>query len=312
MRHIFVVNPCAGGRDHTGEIQRQIDGLGIEAEVYVTRSAGDATRFVRERCQQSAEPLRFYACGGDGTLNEVADACVGNPMAEVACVPCGSGNDYIKCWPNLDFGNMEALAAGNTVEVDTIRVRYSDGTAAGNAASLAERVCVNVLNFGFEAEVCRTMQRVRRWPLLGGPMAYTTGILHCLLHSRHNPCRITVDGTPLAEGDLLLASAAVGQYVGGGYRCAPRAMVDDGLLEVMAIDSLGIIPFARMIGTYRDGSHLEDPQIRKVLHYSRGKQVVFHSDRPFSMVVDGELLRGSHFEALCLPHSLRFVLPKEK
>lgn len=297
LNHVFIVNPCAGGRDRSDDIRRQVEALGIEAQVYVTRAPGDATLHARALLDAAApsDTFRFYACGGDGTLGEVATACAGRPQAELACLPCGSGNDYVRNWPGRDFFDLRALVDGVAVEVDTIRV--------------GDRTCVNVLNFGFEAEVCRTMERVRRWPILGGRMAYVTGIIHSLLRRRHNPCQVSVDGEPLADGDLLLASAAVGQYVGGGFRCAPRAVVDDGLLEAQAIDSLSIPAFLRLIGLYRQGRHLDSASAATVIHYRRGSRVLLQSDRPFSIVLDGELLSGRRFEAVCQPRSLRFVLP---
>ena len=302
MKHIFVVNPRAGGKDRSSEITERLKDIASGAEVYVTQGPRDATRYVANRCRQAdGEALRFYACGGDGTLNEVVsgvmegtDGTSASPF-EVGCYPCGSGNDYVKCWPTADFNNIKALIKAPSTEVDVIR--------------LGDRYCVNVLNFGFEAEVCRTMDRVRRWPLLGGRMAYVTGIVHCLLHARHNPCRITVDGEPWQEGDMLLGSAACGRYVGGGYLCAPRAAVDDSWLEALCVNSLGIPRFVKLIGFYQRGEHLDRQEMADVVHYRRGHRVCFESDREFCIVVDGELLRGRRFEAECLPKAVRFIVP---
>ena len=298
MKHIFVVNPSAGSKDQSTYITEQLKDIPIDAEVYITRATRDATRFVAERCRQSeGEALRFYACGGDGTLNEVVSGVMESGAQEVAvgCLPYGSGNDYIKNWPSVDFTNIKALVEAPSVKVDVIR--------------LGDRYCVNVLNYGFEAEVCRTMSRVRRWPLLGGRMAYVTGIVHCLLHARHNPCRILVDGELWQEGDMLLGSAACGRYVGGGYMCAPRAVLDDGLLEALCINSVSIPRFAKLIGFYQRGEHLDCPEMADIVHYRRGHRVCFEADREFSIVVDGELIAGNRFEAECLPKALNFIIP---
>ena len=295
MKHIFVVNPKAGGIDRTQQVAEKVHAALADAEVYVTQAPCDATRFAAERLRQSdGEPLRFDACGGDGTLNEVAAGVAGS-TAEVACWPLGSGNDYIKCWPDADFGSLEALVGGSVTPVDIMRVN--------------NRYCLNVLNFGFEAEVCRTMQTVRRWPLVGGSMAYTTGIVHSLMHAMHTPCRISVDGEPWQQGDMLLGSSASGQYVGGGYRCAPRAVVDDGWLEVLCVDSIHLPRFLNVIGYYRQGRHLDMPQLADIIHYRRGHRVCFGADADFSVVVDGELMRGQRFDVECLPRALRFVVP---
>ena len=294
MKHVFVVNPQAGGHDKSAYIAEQLKSIVAETEVYVTREPRDATRYVAERIA-SGEALRFYACGGDGTLNEVVSGAMGHPNVEVGCYPCGSGNDYVRNWPDIDFCNMQAQIEGTAVPVDVLQV--------------GDRYCVNVMNFGFEAEVCRTMDHVRRWPLLGGKMAYVTGILHCMLHKRHNPCRLTVDGEAWHSGDLLMGSAANGRYVGGGYQCAPRAVVDDGWLEALCVNSLNIARFLKMIGPYRHGEHLDRVDLHDVVHHRRARQLVFEYDREFSIVVDGELIMGNRFEVVCLPKAVKFVIP---
>lgn len=296
MKHIFVVNPKAGGEDRSAYITEKLGKINSDAEVYVTQAPRDATRHVAERCRQAdGETLRFYACGGDGTLNEVVSGAIGHPNVEVGCYPCGSGNDYVKNWPGADFSNLKSLLEGTATPVDVLRV--------------GDHYCVNVMNFGFEAEVCRTMEHVRRWPLLGGKMAYVTGIVHCLLYKRHNPCRLTVDGEAWHSGDMLLGSAANGRFVGGGFQCAPRAVVDDGWLEAQCVDALSIVRFLKMIGAYKRGEHLDRVDMHDVVHHRRARQMIFESDRAFNIVIDGELLSGTHFEAEVLPKAIKFVVP---
>lgn len=300
MNHVFVVNPCAGGKDCGDDIVVALSQLDIDTEIYETTAPRDATRFVSQWCADHVgEAVRFYACGGDGTLNEVVSGAIGHEC-EVACYPCGSGNDYVKNWPEYDFSDIKALTEGTAQPVDVLRL-----TVAGMT-----RYCVNVMNFGFEAEVCRTMELVRRLPLLGGKMAYITGIVHCLLHKRHNPCRISVDGEAWHSGDMLLGSAANGRYVGGGFQCAPRAVVDDGWLEAQCVDALSIPRFLRMIGHYKQGEHLDRPDMHDVVHHRRAHSMVFEWDSEFNIVADGELIRCTRVEAECLPHAAKFVLPQ--
>lgn len=300
MKHIFVVNPAAGGEDKSPYIAQTLNDIDADTELYVTQAPLDATRYVRERCQEAGdEALRFYACGGDGTLNEVVagavPAAAGGRAVAVGCVPYGSGNDFVKYWPDRAFSDLAAQVAGEPVAVDVMR--------------LGDRCCINTLNFGFEAEVCRTMTDVRRKPLIGGRMAYTTGIVKSLATGRRTPCRITVDGELWHDGDLLLANLANGMYAGGGYRCAPRAVVDDGWLEAMAIGPMSIARFARMIGSYERGTHLDDPRLSDVLAYRRGRRVRIESAAPFYIAIDGELLCGHCFDIECLPRALRFIVP---
>lgn len=309
MKHLFVINPFAGGENHAKDIVDSVKTLDIESDIYLTQGVKDATRFVGDYCRKRPEEaLRIYACGGDGTLNEVVSGvmacdCVSRGMrVEVACYPCGSGNDYVKYWPGADFRNLKSLSKASSMEVDVMRIRYQ------SLSGEEMRYALNTLNYGFEAEVCRVMDEVRHIPLLGGRMAYTTGIVKSLFSGRHNPCRITVDGEPWMEGDLLLASMANGRYEGGGFLSAPRSQNDDGLLEITAVRPLSILRFASMIGYYKSGEYLDRPELQDAVCYRRGRSVVIEHDNPFYLGIDGELLHGSRFEVENLHRALRFVV----
>ena len=304
MRHIFIINPCAGGEDHADAITQRLQASNIEALVYITQGAKDATRYVDDYCRQHpGEALRFYACGGDGTLNEVASGVMGHSIAEVGCYPCGSGNDYVKYWHGVDFNDLQTLTKASSVEVDVMKVRYQSDSGP------ALRYALNTLNFGFEAEVCRAMDEMRRKPLLGGRMAYPSGIVKSLFSGRHNPCRITVDGELWHEGDLMLASLANGRYEGGGFHSAPRSLNDDGWIEATAIRPISIVRFASIIGSYKNGTYLDRKKLQNIVSYRRAKHLLIESDHPFYIGIDGELLHGNHFEIENLPRALRFAVP---
>lgn len=306
MKHIFVVNPMAGGCDSSESIAKALADLHIDSELYTTREPRDATRYVADRLAGAADgPLRFYSCGGDGTLNEVVSGvmlasqssggCL--PAAvEVACYPCGSGDDFVRYWQGVPFADLQALVEGTPVPVDVMR--------------LGDRYCVNTLNYGFEAAVCHTMARVRRFPVAGGRMAYTSGIVASLATGRHNRCRVTVDGEPWLDGEVLLLSVANGQYAGGGYHCAPRAKNDDGLLEVMAVKPMSILRFVQLIKYYKSGELLDREELRSLVSYRRGSSITISPQTDSYVATDGEIVPGNCFEVRCLHHAVRFVIPK--
>jgi diacylglycerol kinase (ATP) len=301
MKHVFVVNPCAGGHDGSAGLAIKIHDILKDAEVYITVAPRDATCFVRQwLADRPGEDVRFYACGGDGTLNEVVSGVMegesGNRRVEVACYPCGSGDDFVRYWQGVDFTDIAALVGGEAVPVDVMR--------------LGDRYCVNTLNYGFEAAVCHAMATVRRIPVIGGRMAYTTGIVASLATGRRNRCRVTVDGELWLDGEVLLLSVANGQYAGGGYHCAPRAKNDDGLLEVMAATPMSVARFAKLIKYYKNGELLDREELRAVVRYRRGSRVVIDPLRDSYVATDGEIVHGSRFEAECLHRAINFVIPK--
>jgi diacylglycerol kinase (ATP) len=302
MKHVFVVNPCAGGHDGSGELAIKIHDILKDAEIYTTVAPRDATHFVRQCLgERPGGDVRFYACGGDGTLNEVVSGVMesesGNQRVEVACYPCGSGDDFVRYWQGEDFTDIAALVNGEAVPVDVMR--------------LGDRYCVNTLNYGFEAAVCHHMAAVRRVPLLGGSMAYTTGIVASLATGRRNRCRVTVDGEPWLDGEVLLLSVANGQYAGGGYHCAPRAVNDDGMLEVMAVTPMSVARFAALIKYYKNGELLDREELRTVVSYRRGSRVLIDPLRDSYVATDGEIVPGRCFEAECLHRAINFVIPKK-
>lgn len=301
MKHFFVVNPCAGKKDATEEVRRRVAALGtaLDATVYVTQSAGDATRYVRECCTKNPDtPLRFYACGGDGTLNEVVNGAVNFANAEITCLPIGSGNDYVKYYGGKEtFLDMQRLVAGEARAVDVMRV--------------GERYALNICNFGFDAMVCKTMIQVRRKWLIGGRNAYTTGIFKALFKGRRTRCRIVVDGKKVHDGDLLLCTMGNGRYVGGAYQCSPLSQNDDGLIEVCLFKPMSLITFARLISAYRDGSFIHRTDIQDKMTYLRARVVDIESPAPIDFCVDGEMLCDSRFHVEQQDRAVRFVVPQD-
>ena len=303
MKHIFIYNPVAG-RDNREAIARlrekmtEYDGK-IDYEFYPTKSAGDATVYVRDCCEQKGdEHLRFYACGGDGTANEVLHGVIGFENVSMSCYPCGSGNDYVKYYGGADrFLDVDALLNGTEKAVDVMRV--------------GDRYSMNVTNFGFDTAVVRTMEKVRHKPIIGGKSAYTTGILTALLTAMKNECTVWVDGEQINDGKCLLCTVACGSYVGGSYKCAPNSKNDDGLLEVCLVKPISRVTLIRLIGVYSEGTHLEDPRFRKIITYRRGKSIRVKAPEGFSYTVDGELIYDNDFTIEVCPGALHFVVPAE-
>ena len=123
------------------------------------------------------------------------------------------------------------------------------------------------------------------------------------------PIRIC-DGEKLSGKSFLLCTIANGGYVGGAYRCAPRARNDDGKLEVCVVKPLSLFTFIRLIGAYREGKHLDDPRFAKYITYRRASRVEVRADAPFPVELDGEIIRPSHFVCEVVPGALRFAVPE--
>lgn len=298
MKHIFIVNPAAGPADADSTVRSYLQTRkDIDWEIYRTKGTADATAFVRRWGEEHpGEEVRFYACGGDGTLNEVASGAVGNPDASVTVYPCGSGNDFVKYYGGREaFLDIGALIDAPDSPIDLMRV--------------GDRYAINVTNFGFDTCVAKTMIRVKRKKIIGGKRAYITGVVAGLLSAMNNKCTVRADGEALNNGRMLLCTVANGSYVGGSFKCAPRSVNDDGLLEVCLFKPLNHIQFIGLLGDYTAGRHLDVPKFQKYLQYRRAKRVDVEAPEGFAFSLDGEIVSQNRFSIEIAEKALRFAVP---
>ena len=295
-----MINPAAGKKNSFETIRAELEALEtpIDYELYCTQCCGDATSYIRNYCKTHTERVRFYACGGDGTLNEVVNGAAGFENASVACYPCGSGNDFVKYYGGKSaFLNIKELVEAPEEYIDLIHV---DGKYA-----------INATHFGFDSCVAKTMTRVRRKKLIGGRNAYTTGVIVGLFKAMKNACKVWVDGELLnPKGTILLCTIANGQYVGGSFRCAPRSLDNDGMLEICLVRPVSIFTFIKVIGDYKKGTHLDNPKLEKFISYRRGRNVTVEAPEGFIYSLDGELITNNRFEVQAMERALRFAVPR--
>ena len=303
MKHIFVVNPCAGKQDSTTIVTQKVEAYAsnhpdFDYQIYVTQSPGDATRWTRQWCADHPDhPVRFYACGGDGTLNEVVSGIIGFPNVQVTVHANGSGNDYIKYYDSFEaFSDIARLVEGVPHPVDVMKVN--------------DRYSINVCNFGFDAMVCKIGNDVRRKPIIGGKHSYTTGIIRSIFTSRSNYVRMSVDGEPFYDGYMLLCTLGNGRYNGGNYMCAPLSKNDDGLIEINLFKRMSLFKFASLINEYSQGTHINRPDVQKLMQYRQGTLVEMASPDPFWLVIDGEMLHSNHYRVQNIKHAITFVSPR--
>ena len=299
MKHVFIINPAAGNGSGLKTLEKLLVPFSdtYSIEIYKTKGPRDATDYIRTRCSaESDTAFRFYACGGDGTLNEVASGIVGFSNASMSCYPCGSGNDFVKAMGGAArFLDLNALLSAEELSIDLMQVN--------------DRYCLNIFNFGFDTTVAETMSLVKRKRLIGGKNAYFTGVAKALFTAMRTRCRVTVDGEALNDKELLLCTVANGTHVGGSFHCAPRARFDDGLLDVCLCRVINHIQFVSMVGAYAKGTHLDDPKCMRYLKYARGRVVEVDAQEGFKATLDGEIVAGTHFRVEVLPGAIRFALP---
>lgn len=302
MKHFFIVNPAAGRGNKIDFLVDLIRKVGksrnLNYELYMTEGVGDARRYVSEKCKvgNHGETLRFYACGGDGTLNEVVNGAVGFEGAEIAAVPIGTGNDFVR-----NFGSEEAFFdLENQIDSEAVLC---------DLMTVNEKYCVNMINIGFDCEVVARTARIKRNPLIPGKLAYIFGVIGEFLRLRGVAFRCTLDGICQGERKFLLSLFANGGFCGGGFRAAPYAELTDGKMDICFIRFVKRLQFIGMIGSYKKGLHMLRGDCDEFFEYYKCSDVLLEFDKPQRVCVDGEI---SEYHALHLGvvrNAVRFVLP---
>ncbi len=300
MKYVFIVNPHAGEADTAEKIKAAVEALPEkdDCEVYITKAPQDATVYVGQWIEaHPGEKVRFIACGGDGTVNEVFSGAAGKPDVSVTVYPCGSGNDFVKAFGGAEkFLSIPALIAAEDRPLDLLKVgdRWSD----------------NVVNFGFDTTVAITINEERAKTGHGNKNAYTKGVVKALLTAMKNNFTVKADGETLnPEGKALLCTVANGQYVGGSFKCAPRAKTDDGLIEVCLIRPISRLRFVKILTPYTNGEHLDREDMKDIVVYRQARKVEVDAPAGFAYSLDGEIIYESHFTVEIVPGAVSFAAP---
>ena len=306
-KHLFILNPAAGKYDTVPEVTKAIEKafkdpllLREQYEIYVTASPGDAT-IATEKAAAENDEVRVYACGGDGTLNEVVCGAAQKENVAVCPVPVGSGNDFIKYFEDLPkeaFLDLIACVRGEADKCDLLRV---DG-----------HWCLNIASVGLDAITAARQQKVKKWPLVSGPFAYKIALFYSFLSSMKNAIELEIDGEKVAVGNgrITIAAAGNGRWYGGGFKATPTANVRDGFIDFIAIPTMSRLQFLKYVGDYKKGDHMET--MKDHLFYRRCKKVRFLAPKPVVVQVDGEILHLKDPEIEIFPGALNLILPRFK
>ena len=301
MRHVFIINPAAGKTDRTDEIREQINNLSTQekVEVFITEGVRDAERIARREVSKGDE-VRIYACGGDGTANEVLTGVQGYKNCAMGIIPIGSGNDFVRSlepFKREDFLKIENMIKGTEKEIDLIECngKYS----------------MNIFSVGFDCSVANNVERFKKLPLVSGSLAYKMSIIYCLFAKRKHKVVIEVDGEVLEKTKsktTLLTVGGNGQFYGGGIKAAPKALLDDGYIDFVHVSTIAAIRFIFLLGKYIKGLHINNPKFPFVT-FKRCKEIKFISDETIDINVDGEIFPEKNPVARLSEKALRIVLP---
>ncbi len=288
MRLLLIVNPAAGGGAGTEallEVVRELRERGAVIDVQPTSEAGHARRIAADL---AGSYDRVAACGGDGTISEVAAGILESASRPaLVVVPAGTANDF-----------AAAVGAGALPE-EALRLAFEGREAPLDVGFAGDTPVINAASAGVAAEISEGASSELKAAI--GPLAYVASGLS-RLGSLHG-FEARIEGNEgVFEGPLLFFAVANGQTVGGGTRIAPAARVDDGLLDLVVLPAL---PPATLFGALRalrtGGEH---PALVRM----RGTHFAFEAAEELAVTCDGEPLRTRGLAFRVEPGALSLVV----
>ena len=296
MKHLFIINPAAGSRDRTAEYTAAIKDAcgkrGLDYRIEVSAAPGECRRLAREAAE-TGEDYRIYACGGDGTLNEVAAGAAGFDNAAVSILSGGSGNDFVRIFDEPKaFASLERLLDAQEDRFDLIRCN--------------DDYALNICSVGLDARIGTDVARYKRIPLLQGFRAYAASTVVNVVRGIAEHYVVEINGKRI-DDEQTFVCVCNGRFYGGGFNPVPEADPADGVLDVLLVKKVSRLQVPAVIGKYKNGRYRELTQL--IRHFPTD-HVRILCDKPTAINLDGELRTATTIDISLAKEKLRFFYPK--
>ncbi len=296
MKHLFIINPAAGSRNRTNAYSEVIHKIcrarKLSYEIRVSTAPGESIRIAREAAQ-TGEEIRIYACGGDGTLNEVVAGAAGFENAAVTVFSGGSGNDFVKIFDEpRAFFDLHRLMDAEEATFDLIRCNND--------------LAINICSVGLDARIGTDVSNFKRLPLLHGFRAYAASTVVNVVRGIAEHYVVEIDGE-VFDDEYTFVCVCNGRYYGGGFNPIPEADPSDGMLDVLLVKKISRAQVPMIIGKYKDGKY---KSLSHIARYCRTDRVKVICDKPTAINIDGELRTAQEVEFTVAKEKIRFFYPK--
>lgn len=300
---LVIVNPNAGngnGERDWEKISSLLNDAKISFSTKFTERKGHAIDLTIEGINEGYRNI--VATGGDGTLNEVVNGIFLNnvcPASDIilASIPVGTGNDWGKMFgitPDYEKA-VKIIAAKRTMKHDIGRMHYYEGIEKKT------RYFINIAGLGFESVVVNKTNYQKEHGR-GGKLIYLYNLLTSLLAYKNTVAEITIDDETI-KTTVFSVNIGNGKYCGGGMRQTPRALPDDGLLDVTIIKDIGKLEIIRKLKILYNGTILTHPRIDGY----KCKTIMITSPSVMYLEADGESLGHTPAEFDLIPDAINIV-----
>ena len=288
MKKLFIIS-SKSGRSYDKTFERELLKYFKEDEIKVTEKAHDTVKFAQDFRDRGGEIL--FIKGGDGALSEVASVLCGS-QTSLGLIPGGTGNDFSKNFFYHNF-KLENIFDYEIAPIDLIEVNG--------------KICINVTSLGFDTNVLKYAYDIMKRKKLGGRLGYFYGVVKSILNLENVDLKISCLDEKNEEvnlsGSFLISALCNGSYYGNGFNPAPKAKIDDGLLNLILAEKMSPLRIASLFTSYRRGDHLGKSGVREILTRS-GK---ISADREFLYNIDGEIYSARDLEYRILEKKLKWI-----
>jgi YegS/Rv2252/BmrU family lipid kinase len=296
MKHLFIINPAAGSRNQTEIYRKKIaeacEGKGIDYRVAISAAPGRCMKIARQAAETGAE-YRIYACGGDGTLNEVVNGVAGYDNVAITTFAGGSGNDFARMFSDPEaFRDLDRLLDPEETTFDLIRCNGD--------------IALNICSVGLDARIGTDVANYKRLPLLSGFRAYVVSTIINLFKGISEHYTVEVNGE-VYDGKFTFVCVCNGRFYGGGFNPVPEADPQDGKLDVLLVDKVSLLQVPAIIGKYKNGQY---KQLGKIVKHLQTDKIVITCDKETPINLDGEMRLGQAATMELAKEKVRFFYPK--
>lgn len=292
MKTRLIVNPVSGrdqAADQLPAVNERLRSAFGDVEIVMTVGEGDGEDVARRAAEEGCR--RIVVAGGDGTLNEALNGVAAAGALDetvFGVIPLGTGNDFaaVLGLPEDPVDAAGRVAAGQERRVDL--------------GVLLERVFVNASAGGFIAEVSDALTPGLK--TVAGRMAYLIAGAGVLMDFEPAVAEARFGGEVLPPKRYQLFVVCNGQTIGGGHRVAPRARLDDGLLDVCLVEASTTTEFVTLLRRISNGEHLDDPLVT----YRQFREGELSFDRVIKVNTDGEVRQSDRCRYRVMPGAARF------
>jgi len=283
----FIINPNAGKHKNLKTLEKDIKKIFPQAEIIYTKCAGHAKELAREAAQKNYETV--IAVGGDGTINEVSQGLINSDTA-LGIIPCGSGNGFARLIKMPLKDNLKAL--------EIIKANKTKRIDAGIAGA---EYFLNVAGFGFDAIIAQKFASSKR----RGKLPYFQIGVKEFFGFKAIKYNLTFEDGTKAEINPLCVAFANGNQYGCDFVIAPRACLDDGLLDMVLIKPANVFKLLAGLPNFLK----ENISPVNLSEYKKVKEVQIKCGEPFAYHIDGEprLCQSGELKIAVVPGALKII-----